>query len=214
MIIGLAWLPITLFVKSTHIVARLGIIWASVSIALLRVICGIKVQIIGFENVPKTPCIIASKHESAWETIFFFKLFVEPVFILKAELTKIPFYGWHLKAMGMICIDRADGMTSIKQAVAGAAKTFDSARYLVIFPEGTRTVHGTVGDIKSGIVAIHNKFPSVPIVPVALDSGLYWSNRSWIKKPGTITLRFKPPINGPRSKAELVQSLTAGLQSL
>lgn len=213
-IIGILWLPITLWVTSTKVINALGFIWAHGSLWLLQTLCGIRVNVVGLEHIPKRPCIIASKHESAWETIFFLKLLVDPVFVLKKELIKIPCYGWHLRAMGMVCIDREDGIASIKQALIGAKKTFENNRHLVIFPEGTRTLHGEINDIKSGIIAIHNKFPSVPIIPAALDSGLYWNNRSWIKKPGIITLQFKPAIQTHLSKDELRNQLARDLNLL
>ncbi len=189
LVFGLITLPAFLFPKNNIIYSKCCKIWAEVTLFFLRIICQIKVKVIG--DIPKYPCIVASKHQSAWETIFFLTFFNNPVFVIKKELTKIPIYGWYLAAAGMIIIDRKSGSNALKQIKHGAEEAINSGRTFIIFPEGTRTKPGSSVKYKSGISFLRDNF-TVPIIPVALNSGSYWLNKSIIRKPGSITVKILP----------------------
>lgn len=191
LIFGVVSSPILLLPKKSPIISLFGRIWAKFTLTLLRVICGIRERVIGKENIPKQPYIIASKHQSAWETIFFLLLFKDPVFVIKKELTKIPIYGWYLSKIGMIIIDRKGGSNALKQIKAGAQEAINSGRSVIIFPEGTRTSPGSRVQYKSGVSFLKDNF-NIPIVPVAINAGLYWINKSIIRKSGVITVKVLP----------------------
>lgn len=165
-----------------------------------------KYEISGAENLPAKPFIIASRHESAWETIFFLKYFKDPAFVLKRELLKIPFYGPYLRRMGMIDIDRSGGMKSMKEMLDKVKKSIYDERIVVIFPEGTRINHGDEVKFHPGIAAIYSQIKA-PIVPVGLDSGRFWKKNSFIKKPGIVRICFMPAIYPGVSKEEFMLSL-------
>jgi 1-acyl-sn-glycerol-3-phosphate acyltransferase len=162
---------------------------------LLRAVCGTKVAWHGSEKIPKTPCIVACKHQSLWETFALFAVLDDPVFVIKRELTWIPLFGWYMWKAGSIPVDRSAGMAALSRMTARALKTLGGAqpRQLVIFPEGTRRPPGAAPAYKPGIVHLYRK-AGVPCVPVALNSGLYWPRRSLRRLPGTIVVEFLDPI--------------------
>jgi 1-acyl-sn-glycerol-3-phosphate acyltransferase len=192
---GLFASPILFFPFNQKLILNAGRLWARVTLITLKFICGITSNVVGIGNIPKVPFIVAAKHQSAWETIFFLILFENPVFIIKRELTKIPIYGWYLEKMSMISIDRSSGINSLKQIKAGVEDAIKNNRTIIIFPEGTRVAPGKKIKLKSGIKFLSESFPNVPIVPVALNSGLYWVNKSLVKKSGTITVEIFPQFN-------------------
>ncbi len=173
--------------------AIVGRIWANGVVFGLRYICGIRYEIRGQENLPPEPFIIASKHQSAWDTAIFLKILNAPAYILKKELLKIPFFGSYLKTMAMIPIDRDGGAKALKAMLADVKDRISQKRSVVIFPEGTRTVIGQKIAYQPGIAFIY-KDVSVPVVPVALNSGAYWSRSGFLRKPGTIVLQYMPAI--------------------
>jgi 1-acyl-sn-glycerol-3-phosphate acyltransferase len=166
-------------------------------IALIeRWILGLKLEIRGLENLPKdTNYIIASKHQSAFETLKlpFMAQFGYPVIVLKKELTKLPLWGLYPKRMGLIAIDRGQGLESMRMMVDGCRKAIADQRNIVIFPQGTRVKPGVAKPYKAGLAKIY-KDMQVPIVPMALNSGVFWGKNSFFKKSGTITFEFLPAI--------------------
>jgi len=184
-----------------------GIVWCKISLFLLRIICGIKYQVTGYKHLPRGPYIVASKHQSAFETVLFWDVFYIPTFILKKELTKLPFFGVYLVRTGMIYIDRAAGSKALKQIINDADKHIKARRKIIIFPEGTRGKPGVVADkYNSGVIALY-KHCNVPIVPIALNSGSFWPSKGWIKYPGTIKMKILPPIEPGLDKAEFIKRL-------
>jgi len=167
-------------------------VWAKFSLWMLEKLCGIRYEIRGIENLPKeNGFIIACKHQSMWETIIFHIIFDRPVYSWKKELLKIPFYGWFLKVMSGITVDRNGGAKALKNLLVQAKKYIDNQQNIILFPQGTRTpVDSNTKNYpyKSGIVAIYNHLQS-PVVPAALNSGVYW-NKNNKKKPGKIILEF------------------------
>jgi 1-acyl-sn-glycerol-3-phosphate acyltransferase len=169
--------------------------YSHTSLWLLRVVCGIGVTWRGTDKIPQGACIVASKHQSAWETFAFYAVLHDPVYILKRELMWIPLFGWYMRKAGLIPIDRSAGMAALARmtARARAALVGPHSRQLVIFPEGTRRAPGAAPDYKPGIVHLYSK-TGVPCVPVALNSGLFWPRRSLRKFPGTIIVEVLDPI--------------------
>ncbi len=153
--------------------------YARTSLWLLRVVCGTKVEWRGAEKIPKGACIVACKHQSAWETFALYAVLDDPVYVLKRELMWIPLFGWYMRKAGLIPIDRSAGMAALARMTARAQKALAGARaaQLIIFPEGTRRPPGAEPDYKPGIVYLYGK-AGVPCVPMALNSGLYWPRRS------------------------------------
>ena len=184
-----------------------GIVWCKISLFLLRIICGIEYKVTGYKHLPKGSYIVASKHQSAFETVLFWDLFYIPTFVLKRELTKLPFFGIYLVRMGMIYIDRSAGPKALKKIISDADAHIKDERKIIIYPEGTRTKPGvTSKKYNPGVTAIY-KNCNVPIVPVALNSGSFWPSKGWIKYPGTIKVKILPAIEPGLDKAEFIKKL-------
>jgi 1-acyl-sn-glycerol-3-phosphate acyltransferase len=170
--------------------------YALSSLWLLRVICGTKVVWRGMENIPAGPCIVACKHQSAWDTFALYAVLKDPIYILKRELMWIPLFGWYMRKAGLIAIDRSAGMAALARMTARAQKALSGTRprQLVIFPEGTRRAPGAPPSYKPGIVHLYAR-TGVVCVPAALNSGLFWPRRSLRRLPGTIVVEFLDPIS-------------------
>lgn len=172
---------------------RIGRIWARVAIWGLKVICGLRYELRGLENMPPAPYLMACKHQSAWDTLLIAVLTYNPSLILKAELMAIPIFGRYLRRSGMIPIDRARGAKSIRDMIARAGPIRDEGRPIVIFPEGTRTLPGSRQPYHPGVAALYREL-GLPVVPLVLNSGLFWGRNSFLKKPGCILVEILPPI--------------------
>jgi 1-acyl-sn-glycerol-3-phosphate acyltransferase len=170
-----------------------GRIWIRVSFWLLRVIIGLDYRERGLENIPTGPAIVAAMHQSAWETLYLSLALSHPAFVLKRELTWIPLFGWYLRKVGMIAIDRNAKAAALKQMVRQAQDAFAQGRQVVIFPEGTRVAPGQHKPYQPGIAALYSQL-KVPVVPVALNSGLFWGRQAFLKRPGTLTVEYLPAI--------------------
>lgn len=171
----------------------LGRLWARTTFALLRWIVGLRYRVLGMANLPAGPAIFASKHQSTWETMAFAILLHDPAYVLKKELLRIPLFGWFLARAEMIAVDRKAGAAALRQVIAGAAQAVARGRPVVIFPEGTRTPVGTRQPYQPGIAALYERL-GLPVIPVAVDSGLFWPRGVLAKRPGTITLELLPAI--------------------
>lgn len=176
---------------------RLGLMvlrrWALSIETLVRLLCNITFEIRGREHIPQGAAIVASKHQSAWETISLVHILTNPAFVLKQELAWIPLFGWFTIKFGNLPINRAGGSRALRQLVASARAAVAQGRPIVMFPEGTRRPPGAPPAYHRGIVALYQTL-NVPCVPVALNSGVYWPRRSWRRRPGRIVLEFLPPI--------------------
>jgi len=179
---------------------------------MLWTICGLRHEIRGLANLPPGPCMIAAKHQSAWDTLIFPLLVNGPGYIYKRELRRIPLFGWYLTRAGCIPIDRAGGPKALRRMIEHARRSLAQGRTIIIFPEGTRLAPGQRGAYHPGVAALYGQL-SVPVVPVAVNSGVYWGRRAFHKQPGRIILEFLPPIAPglPRREfaAELRRHLTA-----
>jgi 1-acyl-sn-glycerol-3-phosphate acyltransferase len=169
--------------------------YARSSLWLLRVICGTQVSWRGTENIPQGSCIVACKHQSAWDTFALYVVLEDPIYILKRELMWIPLFGWFTWKAGLIPVDRSAGMAALARMTARAQRALGGPRprQLVIFPEGTRRAPGASPSYKPGIVHLFAR-AGLPCVPAALNSGLFWPRRSLLRLPGTISVEFLPPI--------------------
>ncbi len=182
--------------------------WARSSLWLQKWIAGAETRIEGLENIPEGSFILAPKHQSLWDTIAFFPFLDDPVYILKRELTWIPFFGWYIAKMRMIAINRASRSAALRQAMQLARERMAEGRQLIIYPEGTRRAPGAEPDYKWGIAELYAGL-NVPVVPVAHVAGLYWPRRKFLRHPGVIRARFLPPIEPGLDKATFHARLVA-----
>jgi 1-acyl-sn-glycerol-3-phosphate acyltransferase len=190
---GMHILCLPLLFASRGAVQAAGGIWIDGTLWLLKHVAGIDYRVTGTENLPSTPAIYASKHQSAWETLFLSRYLNFPAFVLKKELLSIPLFGWFLKRAGNIAVDRKGGASALRSMARQATETLESGRSILIFPEGTRVAPGQTKPYQPGVAALYTQ-QKVPVVPVALNSGLFWGRRAFIKKPGTIVVQILPPI--------------------
>jgi 1-acyl-sn-glycerol-3-phosphate acyltransferase len=167
--------------------------WAKATFVLMRAICNIKVEFRGVENIPKGPLIVASKHQSFWETFALLCFFEAPFFVLKRQLMFIPVFGQFLIKTDMIAIDRSKGRRALLEVLRRAGEQVRRGRQFLIFPEGTRTAPGAPPQYKSGVGLIYTDC-GVPCLPVALNSGLFWPRRTFMRYPGTLVVEFLDPI--------------------
>src|SRR3954469_19289775 len=201
----------------TFLMPRWGIIsiaqcWARSSIWLMRVICNTKVEYRGTDKIPKGPLIVASKHQSMWETFALLQFFPQPLFILKRELKWIPFFGWYLTKADMIGVLRGAGGRSLIQMTRRAGAEVRRGRPLIIFPEGTRTAVDAPPHYKSGVGQIYVD-SGVPCLPVALNSGLFWPRRSFLRYPGTIIVEFLDPLPPGLTRSEFIARVSTVIEA-
>jgi 1-acyl-sn-glycerol-3-phosphate acyltransferase len=166
---------------------------ARTSLWLLRTIVGTRMEIRGREHLPAGPCLVAAKHQSAWDTFALVPLFRDPALVMKAELMQIPFYGWFSRKFGMIPIKREAGPSALRELIRAARARIQAGREVLIFPEGTRKPPGGPPDYKPGVLLLYEGL-GVPCVPVALNSGLYWPRRSLMRYAGTIVVEILEPV--------------------
>lgn len=185
------------------------VFWANVFTYMLRGICGLKVRVEGMENIPSSPSIICSRHESALETVFLYAYFNVPAIILKQEVLKLPFFGWGLGMFGMISIDRSKPIESVKKIRSEVRRVLQEKRHLLLFPEGTRLKHNEFIPYKSGGLSavLSADLSDVKIVPIALNTGLFWEKGTFLIKPGTVTIKILPPMDPIDDKKELIAQL-------
>ena len=175
------------------VVVRLHRLWARGVLWLLRWTVGLRYQVRGLENLPSQPALFAFKHQSAWETIVFALLVPDFAAVLKRELLMIPFFGWYVWKLGMIPIDRGAAGKALRRMVRRARERLAEGRPVMVAPEGTRTAPGQHRPYLPGVAALYSQL-AVPVVPVALNSGLFWGRRAFVKHPGVITVAFLEPI--------------------
>jgi 1-acyl-sn-glycerol-3-phosphate acyltransferase len=167
--------------------------WIHSNILAMRLLAGIKTDVQGMENIPDGPCIIASKHMSDWDIFAILPGARRPAFIAKKELMDIPFFGKAAMAFDTIRIDRSQGGDAIPLMLSDAKGALDRGSRIIIFPEGTRKAPLEPHDYRYGVVRLYEGL-NVPVVPVALNSGLFWGRNSLLLRPGTARARFLPAI--------------------
>ncbi|HEU5048081.1 MAG TPA: lysophospholipid acyltransferase family protein [Rickettsiales bacterium] len=187
LVLGLCGLPFALvYPPAVFTVARL---WGLGTLWMLKVLCGITYEVRGREHMPKGAAIIASKHQSAWDTVVYWILLERPAYVLKRELLFFPVFGWYLILLKNIYINRKAGASAMKHMLREAKRRAAEGRPIVIFPEGTRTAPGATAVYHPGVAAIYQNL-GIPVVPVALNSGKFWSKNAFVKKPGVIVIEF------------------------
>jgi 1-acyl-sn-glycerol-3-phosphate acyltransferase len=201
-----------LFLCSQKAAMRAGRPWAAVGLWLARRLVGIGYEVQGSEHITNQPVIYASKHQSAWETMIFLVLLNRPCYVLKRELLRIPLWGWYLWRMGMIAIDRNGSASAMKQMLRDAKARVAEGRTIVIYPEGTRTRPMAAPSYHPGVVALYSQL-NIPVIPVALNSGLFWGKDAFFKKPGRITIRFMPAIPAGLPKKEFMARLQETIET-
>jgi 1-acyl-sn-glycerol-3-phosphate acyltransferase len=186
--------------------------WARTSLWWLRVIAGTRMEVRGREHLPPGAVLVAGKHQSFWETFAILPLLDDPAMVLKKELTYIPFFGWFIYKFRMIAVARDAGTAALKLLMARAAEEIAAGRQVVIMPEGTRRAPDDPPDYKPGAAAIYGKL-NVPCVPFALNSGLFWPRRKFLRLPGTIVLEFLPAIPAGLPRKVFQQQLEASIEA-
>jgi 1-acyl-sn-glycerol-3-phosphate acyltransferase len=182
-------LAIPSFFLPKQVLIGLAKSWSHSMTWMLRVFCNIHVEYRGLEKIPKGPLLVASKHQSAWETIALLPLFRSPLFILKRELTWIPLFGLFLLKAQMIPVNRGTGVRTMSKMTELARARVRDDRQLIIFPEGTRRPVGAEPRYKFGVAQVYVDC-GVQCLPVALNSGLFWPRRTFLRYPGTIVVEF------------------------
>ncbi|MDQ6994361.1 MAG: lysophospholipid acyltransferase family protein [Mariprofundaceae bacterium] len=189
--------------------------WTHSVLFSLRLICGIRIKIEGQEHLPKEACVLMAKHQSALETIAMPMLIPPYVWILKRELFYIPFFGWTLWVLDAIAIRRNNPREAIKQVNKQGIKFLKQGKWVVVFPEGTRSNLGSAGDYKPGGISLAQK-ANVGILPLAHNAGACWSKQAFVKKPGTVTLRFLPFISAQHiqdgKRSELLKQIQSDIE--
>ncbi|GAB6051845.1 lysophospholipid acyltransferase family protein [Magnetospira thiophila] len=167
--------------------------WARALRWAMRWIAGIRFELRGMENLPAGPCVIACKHQSAWDTFAFYLFLPDPNYVLKIELTRIPLWGTCSMKAGAIAVDRNAGASALKKLVQDVKDRMTLGRQVIIFPEGTRTTPGVFQPYQPGVAAIYGAIEQ-PVVPVAINSGLFWGRRTFMRYPGTVVMEILPPM--------------------
>lgn len=194
-------------VRFAYFAAR---VWGLGMIFILKITCGITYEIRG--KLPKGNYIIASKHQSAWETIVFLFLLKRPVYILKKELLyTAPIISFYLMKLKFIAVNRAGGASSLRKMAKNSVKMVNNGKKVIIFPEGTRVNVGLHKKFQPGILAIYKN--GIDVLPVALNSGVYWSKNSFIKKPGKIIIQFLPVIKAGMKNEAFMAKLESEINS-
>ena len=173
---------------------RITIGWPRLMLAAGRVLCGMRWQVRGWENLPAGPAILLSKHQSTWETFFLVShLRREVCFVFKREILYLPFFGWGIALLDMIHIDRRRSRDAFEQVVTQGERKLAQGRWIIMFPEGTRTPPGSQGRYKSGGARLAIR-TGAPVVPIAVNAGACWPKRRFVKSPGLITVSIGAPI--------------------
>jgi 1-acyl-sn-glycerol-3-phosphate acyltransferase len=189
-------------------------LWARCLLLGARLICGIRYEVSGREHLPASGSVlIASRHESAFDTIVWLILIPDCCYVLKRELLSIPIFGALVRASGMIAIDRSAGATAIRTLLRTGAKAAASGRQIVIFPEGTRSPHGQPQPIQPGVVALATT-ARLPTLPVSTDSGLRWGRRAFRKQAGTIHIVIGAPLPYDLGRPQLLNAIESGMTVL
>jgi 1-acyl-sn-glycerol-3-phosphate acyltransferase len=175
--------------------------WVRFALWLVKNLLGIEHRALGLENIPLVPCVILSKHQSAWETLALQEFFTLTSFVYKKELHWVPFLGWALWLMPFVAIDRGAGKHALAQVAARGTQRLAEGYSIVIFPEGTRVAPGHKKRYKIGGANLAAQ-SGAPAVPVALNSGEFWRRNAFVKRPGVVTISIGPAIDPKGLSAE------------
>nr|WP_237688013.1 lysophospholipid acyltransferase family protein [Sneathiella sedimenti] len=207
---NLAFLPFLPFDRKWIVLGQR--IWSRGIVVLLRSICNLRLEIRGEEYLPSGAAIVAAKHQSAFETMIFHLITDDPAIILKKELLSIPVYGWYCRKTKMIAVDRKGHAAALKSMLAQAQHAMDDQRPIIIFPEGTRSPLDEDLPFQPGIAALYTKLQQ-PVVPVALNTGLFWPRRSFFCRPGVMVIEFLPPIEAGMDRKVFMKELKSRIET-
>ena len=174
--------------------------WIKVVLNALKILCGISWKVEGIKNIPNTPCIVVSNHQGQWESFFLQTLFIPSTSIIKKELLLIPVFGWALRCMKPITLNRLNRVSSLKKVIKKGVIKLKNGFSIILFPEGTRISpeRGIQPFARScGLLSVKSGFP---VLPICHNSGKYWKNKKFIKSPGKVVLRIGEPILGKDPK--------------
>lgn len=212
LVIGVICLPALLLPNGA---ARAAVkLWAKMALFLLRVICGVDYRIEGAEHIPTGGALVAANHQSMWETIAFIALLEKPVVAFKRELARVPIYGWWAVRVGHIPVDRGAGVKALRALTKAAQTKIAEGCQVVLFPEGTRLPPGGEARLQPGVASIYLA-TGVACTPAVHDSGRFWlfpGGMTSLKAPGTVTVRFMPPIEPGLDRKTFMNELTARLK--
>lgn len=184
------------FFISTKRLQKLGAMWIKVVLNALKFLCGVSWKVEGIENIPSTPCIVVSNHQGQWESFFLQTLFIPSTSIIKKELLLIPLFGWALRCMKPITLNRLNRVSSLKKVIKKGVIKLKNGFSIILFPEGTRISpeKGIQPFARScGLLSVKSGFP---VLPICHNSGKYWKNKKFIKSPGEVVVRIGEPILG------------------
>lgn len=186
--------------------------WSRAGLWGLKVFAGLRYEVRGREHIPRTGALIAAKHYSMWETMALSALAPDPVFVIKRSLRWVPLFGLYMIAARMIAIDRRAGASAVRKMTAAAKRAIADGRQILIFPEGTRKKPSDAPDYKPGVAGLYAQL-GAPCVPVAHNSGLFWTAGGILKKPGTIVVEFLPAIPPGLPRAEFMRTLETRIEA-
>ena len=212
-IFGIAGLPFLLTPRRTSM--RFGRFWAQAVLFALKWIVGLDDEIRGRANIPPGACLVAMKHQSMFDTLMLPPLLGDPAVVIKRELQYVPFYGWYATRAGSIFIDRKGGANALRRMMGAAKRAIAAGRPVVIFPQGTRTMPGQPVDTapyQPGIAALYREL-GVPLVPAAVNSGMYWGRRAFMKRRGRIIVEFLEPIPPGLPRRQVMATLQARIET-
>lgn len=209
-VIGTLGLPFLLAPRRAAM--RFGRFWSRGVLLLLQAIVGLDHRILGLEHVPPGGAVIAMKHQSAWDAIALPVVLDDPAPVVKRELLRLPFYGWYMARAGAIAIDRKAGAAALRAMLAVARQVAAERRPIVIYPQGTRVAPGATAPYQPGVYALYQAL-ALPLVPAAVNSGLFWGRRGFLKRPGQITLEFLEPIPPGWPRHQLMAELERRIET-
>ena len=191
---------------------RRGIsLWPKLLFPVLEHLVGLTFELRGQENVPNGPVIYAVKHQSTWETMFFLWQDPETAYIMKRELNKIPFWKWYMAKSQHVVIDRSGAASTMRQMVSDSEHILAEGRSIVIFPEGTRSEPGKTNKYHPGIAALYRRIGAT-VIPVALNTGLFWGRRQFLKHPGKMIIQFLPAMPIDLDRKQFMSQLESAIE--
>ena len=187
-------------------------LWPHGSFPLMRYLLGLTFEQRGLENIPNEPVIYASKHQSAWDTMYFLWHHEDNAYVMKGELNRIPFWKWYMDKCQHVVVDRRGGTSAMRKMISDTKSILADKRSVIIFPEGTRVAPGETRRYHPGIAALYSQ-TNATVIPVALNSGYFWGRRHFIKKPGVLTIQFLPPIPKNMERKAFMKELELRIES-
>jgi 1-acyl-sn-glycerol-3-phosphate acyltransferase len=187
-------------------------LWARGTVLLLRLVCGVRLEMRGLEHLPNGGALIAAKHQCMFDTIGPLTVFTDACYVMRDSLLRIPFYGWYAVKAGMIPIDRQGRSKALRLMLSTAKARMAESRQIVIFPQGTRLAPGQTGEYKPGVAALYRAL-GVACVPMATNSGVHWPPHGFIRRPGLIVYQFLEPIPAGLDRADFMRRLEDGLEA-